>query len=133
MLSAPGNDYCKVSPPQDIPQRHPFVERPFFFRPRRAVKQQCVALSNRGAQRCAVEAVIRRSLRLVAERETGEPTVALDRMQAPRDLMTHIVEPRGQWLADTVTVVAMPNSAGKTAHDRGADQPLGINDMIEWP
>ena len=94
------------------------------------MQQHRISLGGRGGQTSAVEPIVGRALRHIAERQAGEDAVALDRVQRAADSVTHIVKDGGQRLADAVSVVAVPTSARDAGHDAGAQQALAVDDRV---
>ena len=93
------------------------------------MQQHGVALGRSGKSR-AVEPEIGRALRRVAERETGQDAVALDRVEIAADAMADVVEHRGERLADARGVVAVPTALREAGDDRGAQQALAVDDLV---
>ena len=103
--------------------------RPLLARLGGCVQQHRIALSGGGKAR-AVEAEIGRALRRVAERQAAEDAVALDRVQRAADAVAHVVEQRGQRLADAGGVVAVAPAVREAGDDGGAQQALAVHDLV---
>jgi len=66
----------------------------------------------------------------VTEREAGQHAIARDGMEVACDAMPYVVEPRRRSLTDAVRVVAMPAAAGEPRHERGAHEPLCVDNIV---
>src|SRR5262249_58810166 len=66
----------------------------------------------------------------ITEREAGHHAIARDGMEVARDAMLTIIEPRRRSLTNAVRVVAVPPAAREPRHQRGAHEPLGVDDIV---
>src|SRR5215470_8708350 len=96
----------------------------------RGMKQDAVGLPARLRDSLAREPEIDSATGSVTEREAGQHAIARDGMEVTCDAMPYVVEPRRRSLTDAVRVVAMPAAAGEPRHERGAHEPLCVDDIV---
>src|SRR5262249_43136335 len=94
------------------------------------MQQDAVGLPPRWRDSLAREPEIDGATRIVAECEAGQHAIARDGMEVACDAMPYVVEPRRRPLTDAVRVVAMPAAAGEPRHERGAHEPLRVDDIV---
>src|SRR5215472_18617112 len=91
----------------------------------RRVDQHRVGSNARSAgDRGAIESVVERIVRLIAEREAAQRAVARDGVRTPFDPVANVVKPAGEWLADAGAVIAMSGPACGPGDQGAAQQAL---------
>src|SRR5262249_28557955 len=103
---------------------------PLLFGPRRGMKQDAVGPPARLRDSLARGPEIDGATGSITEREAGQHAIARDGMELACDAMLNIVEPRRRSLTNAVRVVAVPAAAGEPRHERGAHEPLCVDDIV---
>src|SRR5262249_10577409 len=77
-----------------------------------------------------VQAILERAAVAVAERRGGEAAIALDRVQALRHRVAHVVEPRGERLPRARAVEPMFRAVRRGTDQRALEQALRVDDRV---
>ena len=125
----PGQHQIEPARRQCSAERDPIFLRPLLGGARRGVQQHGVT-PVRNAKSGAVEPVVGRTLRHVAQRQAAQRPVARDRVQIAADTVTHVVECGGERLADARPIVTMPPSVRHARDNGGAQQALAVHDVV---
>src|SRR5262249_44905619 len=129
-LGPPRQQERTAAPAQRTSECDPRRLRPFLFGPRGRMKQYAVGLSARFRDNLAREPIIDGATGGITEREAGQRAIARDGMEVARYAILNIVEPRRRPLTNAVRVVAVPAAASQPRDERGAHEPLGVDDIV---
>src|SRR6516164_6144470 len=129
-LGPPWQQERTAAPAQRTTECNPRRLRPFLFGPRSRMKQYAVRLSGGFCDCLTRKPEIDGATGGITEREAGQHAIARDGMEVARDAMLNIVEPRRRSLTNAVRVVAVPAAASEPRHQRGAHEPLGVDDIV---
>src|SRR5262249_7979260 len=122
---------ARTAPPaQRTTECNPRRLRPFLFGPRGRMKQYAIGLAGRFRDCLTRKPEIDGATGGITEREAGQHAIARDGMEVARDAMLNIIEPRRRSLTTAVRVVAVPPAASEPRHQRGAHEPLGVDDLV---